>query len=96
MTAAAGILSLADLRKGARGRVIAVAEDPTLLGEVSGATVAMRLLEIGFVPGETFEVIAEARPGGDPIAVRIGGTSFALRRREAAAVLVTAEAGGDP
>ena len=96
MKATAKLVSLADLGKGARGHVVAVAEDPTLLGEVSGATVAMRLLEIGFVPGEPFEVIAEARPGGDPIAVRIGGTSFALRRREAAAVLVAPDAGGDP
>ncbi len=36
----------------------------------------MRLIELGFVPGESFEIIAESRPGGDPIAVRIGGTCF--------------------
>jgi Fe2+ transport system protein FeoA len=41
------------------------------------------------VPGERFEIIAEARPSGDPLAVRIGGSCFALRRREAAAVLVS-------
>ncbi len=40
------------------------------------------------MPGEPFEVIAESLPGGDPIAVRIGGSCFALRRREAAAVMV--------
>ena len=51
----------------------------------------MRLIELGFVPGESFEVIAESLPGGDPIAVRIGGSCFALRRREAAAVLVSVE-----
>lgn len=67
---------------------MAVLEDSQPLGEEAEATVAMRLIEIGFVPGETLEVIAEARPGGDPLAVRIGGSCFALRRREAAAVRV--------
>ena len=45
------------------------------------------LLEIGFVPGEQIEIIEEIRPGGDPIAVRIGTSMFALRRREAQAVI---------
>jgi len=40
------------------------------------------------VPGEAIEVVAEVKPGGDPIAVRIGGSCFALRRREAEAVMV--------
>jgi len=84
-------VSLATLRKGARGVVVRVAEDPAALGEAEGATVALRLIELGFVSGEALEVIAEARPGGDPMAVRIGGTNFALRRREAAAVLVQPE-----
>jgi Fe2+ transport system protein FeoA len=90
-------VSLAALHIGARGTVHSVSEDGAtrgellgdLLGEDSGATIVMRLIEIGFVPGEPFEIIAESRPGGDPIAVRIGGSCFALRRREAAAVMVT-------
>jgi ferrous iron transport protein A len=86
-------VSLAQLHVGARGTVHSVAEDSAthgdLLGEDTGATIVMRLIEIGFVPGEPFEIIAESRPGGDPIAVRIGGSCFALRRREAAAVMVT-------
>jgi len=45
-------------------------------------------VEIGFVPGETIHIIEQIWPGGDPIAVRIGSTVFALRRREASAVLV--------
>jgi ferrous iron transport protein A len=43
------------------------------------------------VPGESFEVIGEIWPGGDPIAVRLGNTTFALRRREASAVMVEPE-----
>jgi len=91
----ADVVSLAQLRRGDRGLVADVREDGSSLGDETGSTVVMRLIEIGFVPGEEIEVIGEARPGGDPIAVRVGGTCFALRRREAAAVLVsrTAPAG---
>ena len=47
-----------------------------------------RLLELGFVSGEPFEIVAEARPGRDPFVVRVGNTTFALRRREAESVWV--------
>ena len=73
---------------GARGIIEGVIDDDSTLGEETGATIVMRLIELGFVQGERFEIIAEARPSGDPLAVRIGGSCFALRRREAAAVLV--------
>lgn len=46
-----------------------------------------RLAEIGFLPGETVRVMARA-PGSEPIAVRIGRSTFALRRFEAAFVQV--------
>ncbi|MBS0389495.1 MAG: ferrous iron transport protein A [Proteobacteria bacterium] len=80
---------LATLRKGTRGVVAEVLEgDAGLVGDEAGATIGRRLVEIGFVPGETIQIIEEVWPGGDPIAVRIGTTVFALRRREARAVLV--------
>jgi ferrous iron transport protein A len=88
------VQSLAQLHPGSRGVVTAVSEtgDANLLmGDVRGASIARRLLEIGFVPGEPLEVIGEVRPGGDPIAVRIGSTIFALRRREARPVMVRVE-----
>lgn len=81
--------SLADLHKGDRAIVVDVLAEGDALGDEIGSTVTMRLVEIGFVAGEQIEIIGEARPGGDPLAVRVGGTCFALRRREAAAVLVT-------
>jgi ferrous iron transport protein A len=81
-------VSLAALHKGAHGKVNNVREDGAALGDETGGTVVMRLIELGFVAGEAFEIVAEALPGGDPIAVRIGGSCFALRRREAAAVMV--------
>jgi ferrous iron transport protein A len=89
-----GTVSLATLHKGACGVVAAVREDGAQVGDAAGSTVVMRLIEIGFVPGERFEIVAEARPGGDPIAVRVGGSCFALRRREADAVLVQLTAAG--
>jgi ferrous iron transport protein A len=46
------------------------------------------LAEIGFLPGEPVAVVARARPGGDPLVVRIGPSTFALRRAEAACVEV--------
>lgn len=48
----------------------------------------LRLVEIGFLPGERLRVIARALPGGEPIAVRLGHATFALRRFEAALVNV--------
>ena len=96
--------SLSTLHKGARGRVSRVVENASstsapmggagvaaALGDGSESSIARRLIELGFVAGERIEVIGEAQPGGDPIAVRIGSSIFALRRREAHAVMVQVE-----
>jgi ferrous iron transport protein A len=88
------VQSLAHLHKGARGRVLAVLAanvEGLSLGDVAGSTISRRLLEVGFVPGERIEIVEEIRPGRDPIAVRIGTSIFALRRREANAILVELE-----
>jgi ferrous iron transport protein A len=85
-------VSLASLRKGARGIVTDVSDDAQSLGDEAQSTVSRRLLELGFIPGEMVEVIQEIWPGGDPMAVRLGNTTFALRRREAGAVLVAVAA----
>ena len=47
-----------------------------------------RLDELGFLPGERVLVLTRGRPGGDPLAVRVGHSTFALRRIEAACVRV--------
>ena len=49
----------------------------------------LRLLEIGFVPGEPVRIMASAGFGRDPLAVRVGHTTFALRRHEADRICVT-------
>ena len=82
-------VSLASLHKGARGVVRSIlSADSAALGDVAGSTISRRLAELGFVPGEPFHVIEEVWPGGDPMAVRVGSSVFALRRREAHAVMV--------
>jgi ferrous iron transport protein A len=48
------------------------------------------LAEIGFLPGEHVTVTVRSSWGGDPLVVRIGQSTFALRRAEAACVQVEA------
>ena len=49
------------------------------------------LEEIGFIPGERVELMARGFPAGDPLVVRIGLSTFALRSAEAACVEVSAK-----
>ena len=59
----------------ARVRVLAGQEDQ-----------ARQLEEIGFLPGEPVRVMSRGGWGGDPLAVRVGLSTFALRRDEAACI----------
>lgn len=75
-------VALSELKTGDEATVVALQparrlEDKDLL---------LRLLEIGFLPGERLRVIARGLPGGEPIAVRLGHATFALRRFEAALI----------
>jgi len=54
---------------------------------------SMRLQEIGFIIGERVQILRRSMPGGDPLAIRIGDSTFALRRAEAACVHVRPIAG---
>ena len=58
------------------------------LGHGHDTNLVLRLLEIGFVPGELVRVVALGPGGREPIAVRLGGTMFALRQHEAEHILV--------
>ncbi|WP_427911834.1 FeoA family protein [Ramlibacter sp. MMS24-I3-19] len=49
---------------------------------------ARQLEEIGFCPGERVMVMARGFLGGDPLVVRIGQSTFALRSAEAACVQI--------
>lgn len=79
--------TLADLRKGDEVTVLGLKPAAGLIAGQADLVVA-RLRDLGFVAGAQCQVIARMWPGGDPIAVRVGGSSFALRRAEAAAVRV--------
>ncbi|TAK66667.1 MAG: ferrous iron transport protein A [Betaproteobacteria bacterium] len=47
---------------------------------------AQQLEDIGFIAGERVAVMARGVPGGDPLVVRVGLSTFALRLAEAACV----------
>lgn len=55
---------------------------------VPNDTIARRLRELGFVAGERVEVVATGPFGAEPLLVQIGFTRFALRRSEAARILL--------
>lgn len=77
--------TLADLPHGKEGTVATVTHVAGLVGDQASALVS-RLRDLGFVSGARCQVVARMWPGGDPIAVRVGGSTFALRRAEASAV----------
>ncbi|HKB52374.1 MAG TPA: FeoA family protein [Ramlibacter sp.] len=74
---------LSSLRPGSAGTVAGVLPPQSAGDEL----LIRRLAEIGFLPGEPVRVMARA-PGSEPIAVRLGRSTFALRRFEAAFVQV--------
>ncbi|AMO25607.1 hypothetical protein UC35_20205 [Ramlibacter tataouinensis] len=49
---------------------------------------ARQLEEIGFFPGEPVMVMTRGFPGGDPLVVRIGQSTFALRGAEACCIQI--------
>jgi len=80
-------LRLADLATGAMARVVSVspadAAAPVEMGR--------RLAELGFLPGEAVRVVARGLLAREPIAVRVGTGTFALRLFEAACIRVSLE-----
>ena len=56
-----------------------------------GVDVSRRLMELGFVPGERIRMLRRGMPGGEPMAVRVGDSTFALRRFEAALISIQPE-----
>ncbi len=79
-----GILSLSVLSPGATASVVGVGTGD----DTAFSPIERRLIELGFVHGEHIEIIAQAMPGGDPFVVRVGTSTFALRRREVESVWV--------
>jgi ferrous iron transport protein A len=51
-----------------------------------------QLQEIGFLPGELVCVLTHGFPGGDPLVVRVGMSTFALRKAEAQCIEIEPKA----
>lgn len=66
---------------------LAVGQGAEVEGVDGPGAIAMRLLEMGFVPGTRVELVKTA-PLGDPLELRIRGYHLSLRRAEAAHVRV--------
>ena len=64
---------------------VAAVEPPNHSG---GISLRQRLSELGFFAGERLRVVARGPFGGEPIAVRVGTSTFALRRHEAHCVRI--------
>jgi ferrous iron transport protein A len=90
MTLAPTLITLDALAAGLSATVLHVATpDPKSLD--AGVDLVRRLMELGFVPGERIRMLRRAMPGGDPMAVKVGESTFALRRFEAALISVRPE-----
>jgi ferrous iron transport protein A len=86
---AAGVrdMKLTDLKTGATARVVSVGSVDTAAPQELGR----RLAELGFLPGEAVRVVARGFLAREPIAVRVGTGTFALRLFEAACIRVCPE-----
>ncbi|HKS57925.1 MAG TPA: FeoA family protein [Steroidobacteraceae bacterium] len=71
--------ALSDLAKGQSARVVGVVPSAPDVP----ADLTRRLADLGFLPGERVHVLARGPLGGEPVAVRVGTATFALRRLEA-------------
>jgi ferrous iron transport protein A len=90
LDAAISTTSLDHCQRGIDYRIQAIGAQP-LFG-ANDDHVTQRLKELGFLPGVTVKVIGFGFLGRDPLAIQINDTKFALRRAEAAKVLVSATA----
>jgi ferrous iron transport protein A len=80
--------ALADLRRGDAALVTGLVAASASSDDGADAALVTRLRDLGFTPGARCEVMARMWLGGDPLVVRVGGSTFALRRAEASAVRV--------
>ena len=83
-----GAVTLGTAPVGFAGRIDAIRATAETAG-LPAAELERRLIELGFVEGAWVEILHQGLFGRDPIAVRVNNeATVALRRREAAAILV--------
>lgn len=78
--------TLDQLKQGMRANVLSIRSN-TSFG-ANDDLVTQRLMELGFVPGATLQVLGFGFLGRDPMAVKLGNTKFALRQQEASKIEV--------
>ncbi len=90
MTTVPSPINLDALATGKSGTVVRVTSGNAADME-DGADLARRLMELGFVPGEKIRMLKRGMPGGEPLAIKVGNSTFALRRFEAALIAIQPE-----
>ena len=80
---------LSQARRGDRGVIVKVGEH--CHHQDHALELERRLLELGFVEGATVELLHEGLFGRDPIAMKVDDMRVALRRHEAASVMIQFE-----
>jgi ferrous iron transport protein A len=80
-------IGLADLPAGTQACVVSVSAPDGAAPQ----DLRRRLAELGFLPGESVRIVARGLMSRDPIAVRVGTGTFALRLFEAACIRVCPE-----
>ncbi len=78
--------TLGTARKGFQGIVVSVLPIEGV-GRLAADEMERRLIELGFIEGAEVEIVHEGPIRRDPIAVRVGSATVALRRRDALAIL---------
>ena len=71
-------VALTSLKKGDYGKIVSIQ---------SHGGIARRIRDLGLLPGELITVLGCA-PLGDPLALRVSDTTVALRKQEAASILI--------
>ena len=64
---------------------------PVIIRGIEADDLFLKLMEMGFIPGETV-VIEQVAPLGDPISIQVAGYNLSLRLNEASRVIVEEKA----
>ncbi len=83
------IIKLSQARRGDRGVIVQVGDHSH--HDEHELELERRLLELGFVEGARVELLHQGLFGRDPIAMKVDDMRVALRRHEAASLIVRME-----
>jgi ferrous iron transport protein A len=68
-------------------RIVAIKSSQIL---ADASDLERQLLELGFIKGEEVVLLHRTQPGSDPLVVRVGLSTYGLRKLEAAAIEIEA------